>query len=112
MTASIADLEEAVASLPAVARAAAGRILSISTTIGRLEPPPEMHEWIRKFFGSVAAVRQQRIVRVNNLVTLEGALFNELRALRPMEVKGGDEVRATIQQGIYENLKLRRGVFL
>jgi hypothetical protein len=96
VTGSIVDLEEAVASLPAAARAAAGRILTISTTTGRLEPPPEMHEWIRKFFGSVDAVREQRIVRVSNQVTLEGALFNELRALRPMEVKGGDEVRATI----------------
>lgn len=96
MTGSIVDLEEAVASLPADARAAAGRILTVSTTTGRLEPPPEMHEWIRKLFGSVDAVREQRIVRVTNLVTLEGALFNELRALRPMEVKGADEVRATI----------------
>ena len=96
MTASIVDLEEAVASLPATTRAAAGRILVISTTTGRLEPPPEMHDWIRKFFGSVDAVREQRIVRVSNQVTLEGALFNELRAQRPMEVKGGDEVRATI----------------
>ena len=59
MTASIVDLEEAVASLPATARAVAGRILAISTTIGRLEPPPEMHEWIRKFFGSVEAVRRR-----------------------------------------------------
>jgi len=93
---SIVDLEEAVTSLPATARAAAGRILTISTTTGRLEPPPEMHDWIRKYFGSVEAVREQRIVRVTNQVTLEGALFNELRALRPMEVKGGDELRATI----------------
>jgi hypothetical protein len=96
VTASIADLEEAVASLPADARAAADRILAISTTTGRLEPPAEMHEWITKLFGSVDAVREQRIVRVDNRVTFEGALFNELRALRPMEVKGGDEVRATI----------------
>jgi len=96
VTGSIVDLEEAVASLPASARAAAGRILTITTTTGRLEPPPEMHDWIRKFFGSVDAVREQRIVRVSNQVTFEGALFNELRALRPMEVKGGDEVRATI----------------
>ena len=96
MTGSIVDLEEAVASLPAAARAAAGRIFAISTTVGRLDPPPEMHEWIKKLFGSVEAVREQRIVRVNNHVTLEGALFNELRALRPMEVKGADEVRATI----------------
>ncbi len=96
MIRSIVDLEEAVASLPADARAAAGRILVISTTTGKLEPPPEMHEWIRKLFGSVEAVREQRIVRVDNQVTFEGALFNELRALRPIEVRGGDEVRAMI----------------
>ena len=96
MSARVIDLEELVASLPADARAAAGRIFSISTTTGRLDPPPEMHEWIRKFFGSVSAVREQRIVRVNNLVTFEGALFNELRAMRPIDVKGGEEVRATI----------------
>jgi len=96
VTGSIVDLEDAIASLPAAARAAADRILRVSATIGRLDAPPEMNDWIRKFFGSVDAVREQRIVRVNNLVTLEGALFNELRAMRPMEVKGGDEVRATI----------------
>jgi len=33
---------------------------------------------------------------VTNNVTLEGALFNDLRALRPIEVKGGEEVRKTI----------------
>lgn len=96
MSRSIVDLEEAVASLPGEARAAAERILSISTTTGRLDAPPEMHEWIRKLFGSVDAVREQRIVRVNNLITFEGALFNELRAMRPIEVKGGEEARATI----------------
>jgi hypothetical protein len=96
VTFSIVDLEDAIASLPAEARAAADRILRVSATTGRLDAPPEMSDWIRKFFGSVDAVREQRIVRVSNLVTLEGALFNELRALRPMEVKGADEVRATI----------------
>ena len=55
-----------------------------------------MEAWITKLFGSVDAVREQRIVRVTNTVTWEGALFNELRAMRPMEVKGADEVRATI----------------
>jgi hypothetical protein len=55
-----------------------------------------MHAWITKLFGSVDAVSEQHIVRVTNLVTMEGALFNDLRAMRPMEVKGGDEVRAVI----------------
>jgi len=94
---SIVDLEDAVAGLPAEARAAADRLFAISTTTGRLDAPAEMHAWITKLFGSLDAVREQRIVRVTNRVTLEGALFNDLRAMRPMEVKGGDEVRATIE---------------
>ncbi|HEU5287159.1 MAG TPA: hypothetical protein VFV20_02055, partial [Candidatus Limnocylindria bacterium] len=94
---TIVDLEEQIAGLPAEARAAASRIFTVSTTTGVLDAPPEMHAWIAKLFGSVDAVREQRIVRVTNTVTFEGALFNELRAMRPMEVKGGDEVRQTIE---------------
>ncbi|TMB95808.1 MAG: hypothetical protein E6J38_05105 [Chloroflexi bacterium] len=73
MTRSIVDLEDAIANLPAQSRAAAGRLFTVSTTIGR-----------------------QRIVRVTNEITFEGALFNDLRAMRPMEVKGADEVRQTV----------------
>lgn len=97
MSTSIVGLEDALERLPADARAAAGRIFSVSATTGRLDAPQEMHAWITKLFGSVDAVREQRIVRVSNRVTFEGALFNDLRAMRPMEVKGGDEVRATIE---------------
>ena len=96
LTSGIGDLTDAILSLPAEARAAADRIFRVSTTTGRLDPPPEMEAWITKLFGSVDAVREQRIVRVTNAVTWEGALFNDLRAMRPMEVKGADEVRATI----------------
>ena len=96
LTRSIVDLEDAIASLPAEARAAADRIFTVSTTTGRLDAPAAMHAWIAKLFGSLDAVTTQHIVRVTNNVTLEGALFNDLRAMRPMEVKGGDEVRSTI----------------
>jgi hypothetical protein len=95
---SIADLEERIASLDGDARAAAQRIFAVSTSVGRLDPPPEMHAWIAKQFGTVDAVLAQKIVRVTNLVTLEGALFNDLRARRPAEVKGADEVRETIER--------------
>ncbi|HKW78134.1 MAG TPA: hypothetical protein VJQ09_03480 [Candidatus Limnocylindria bacterium] len=98
MTRSIVDLEDLIASLPAEARAAADRIFTVSTTTGRLDAPPEMRDWIAKLFGSVDAVREQRIVRVTNNVTFEGALFNSLRAMRPMEVKGGEEVRKTVAE--------------
>jgi len=95
---SIADLEERIAALPPEARAAAERIFDVSSTVGRLDPPAEMRDWITKQFGSVDAVLTQRIVKVTNLVMLEGALFNDLRARRPLEVKGADEVRETIER--------------
>ncbi len=94
---TIGELENAIGELPAEVRAVATRILTVSTTIGTLDPPAEMHAWITELFGSVEAVRAQRIVRVTNNVTFEGALFNDLRAMRPMEVKGADEVRQTIE---------------
>ncbi|MDE3113750.1 MAG: hypothetical protein KGK34_12490 [Chloroflexota bacterium] len=95
--ATIGDLAELIDRLPAGAREAAARIFRITTTIGRLDPPAEMTPWIEKLFGSVGAVREQRIVRVTDVVRLEGALFNDLRARRPMEVKGVDEVRRVIE---------------
>lgn len=95
---AIVDLEELVAALPADASSAARRIFAVSTTTGTLDAPSEMEGWITKLFSSVDAVRAQRIVRVTNLVTLEGALFNELRSRRPMEVRGGDDVRKAIAE--------------
>ena len=44
-----------------------------------------MHAWIEKSFGSVDNVTTQRIVKVTNRITLEGTLFNELRASRPLD---------------------------
>jgi hypothetical protein len=95
---SITELEERIAALPPDARAAAERIFAVSSTVGRLEAPAEMRDWIIKQFGSVEAVTTQRIVRVTNLVLLEGALFNDVRARRPAEVKGADEVREVIER--------------
>src|SRR5437773_8183844 len=94
----ISELEERIAALPPDARAAAERIFAVSSTVGHLEAPAEMRDWIVKQFGSVDAVAAQRIVRVTNLVLLEGALFNEVRARRPAEVKGADEVREVIER--------------
>ena len=95
-TRNIAQLEEMVLALPVPERDRVARIYHISTTVGRLCPPPEMHAWIEKYFGSVAAVEAQRIVKVTNLITLEGALYNALRASRPMEAKGDPGVAAGI----------------
>lgn len=83
---TIARLNELVASLPADDRQRFERIFRVSVSIGKIVPPQAMHGWIAGHFGSVEAVEQQRIVKVTNRVTLEGALFNELRASRPIEM--------------------------
>src|SRR6266566_9261661 len=74
---SIAELEDRISALPPEARAAAERIFAVSSTVGRLDPPAEMRDWITKQFRSADAVLEQQNVRVHNLVSLEGALFND-----------------------------------
>jgi len=56
-----------------------------------------MRPWVEGRFGSVGAVEEQRVVRVTDRVTLEGALFNELRASRPFEAREATDVRAEIE---------------
>ncbi|MBI3976742.1 MAG: hypothetical protein HY331_01025 [Chloroflexi bacterium] len=83
--AAIADLDLIVAALPPAQQAVFRRLFHISVTEGSLVPPDEMRPWITKLFGSVEATLHQRIVKVTNLTTFEGSLFNELRARRPIE---------------------------
>ena len=97
-TTAITDLEAIVSRLQPDDRRLFARIFHVSSTTGRLTAPAEMHAWIAKFFGSVEAVSSQRITKVTNLVTMEGALFNELRASRPMEAKGGEELQKSIAE--------------
>src|SRR5215218_5756422 len=82
---AITDLPDLIRTLPAEDRALAERIFEVSTTTGRLDPPEAMHAWIKKSFGSVDRVTAQRIVKVTNRITLEGTLFNGLRASRPLD---------------------------
>lgn len=81
---SIVQIEDAIAALPHEERVRFERIFAVSSTVGSLVPPDAMVPWIEKQFGSVEAVRQQKIIKVTNLVTLEGVLFNWLRSSRPI----------------------------
>jgi hypothetical protein len=81
----ITDLPDLIQALPRDDRAFANCIFDVSATTGCLDPPEAMHAWIERSFGSVDAVREQRIVKVTNRVTLQGTLFNELRASRPLD---------------------------
>jgi hypothetical protein len=95
-TRSIAQLQEMVFGLPEAERDRVARIYQVSTTTGRLRAPDSMKPWIEEHFGSVAAVEEQEIVKVTNLITLEGALYNQLRARRPMEAKAEPETEVEI----------------
>ena len=92
-----------VAALPSEEKERFERIFSLCITVGRTVPPQPMHDWIVSQFGSVDAVRQQCIVKVTNRVTLEGALFNDLRARRPFDAPAGadnlEELIATSRGG-------------
>jgi len=86
-TPTITELDTIVESLPSEEKTLFHRLFHFSTTTGYLQPPDTMRGWIEERFGSVEAVTSQKIVKITNLVTFEGALFNGLRAFRPIEFK-------------------------
>jgi len=98
-TKGIAHLPDIVTALPSSERELFHRLFHVSITVGRLNPPPSMHPWIEEHFGSLEAVLNQRIIKVTNLVTWEGALFNEIRSQRPMEAT----VKADLREAIIES---------
>lgn len=83
----IIDLERIASELPNPQRQLFHRLYQVNPTIGRLNPPDHMRRWIDKYFGSVDAVSEQRVVKITNRWTLETSLFNELRARRPLEAR-------------------------
>jgi len=89
---TIADLDKIVASLTPKERRLFQRIFQFSVVSGRLRPPSTMHPWIEKHFGAVKEVAEQRVVKVTNVITFEGALFNMLRGRRPIDVGDGIDI--------------------
>jgi hypothetical protein len=81
---SITNLPEQVAGLDADARARFADLFAVTRSGGSLQPPEEMRAWIERSFGSVEAVQAQTIIKTLNRWTLEGTLFNDLRARRPV----------------------------
>ena len=82
---SILELPERIAALSGAARERADRLLEAVAIEGSTVPPATLEPWLRDTFGSVEAVRHQRMVRVTNLATLESTLFATLRARRPVD---------------------------
>jgi hypothetical protein len=83
----VVDLDRIVQELPDEQRHLFERLYSVSATVGRLNPPDHMRRWIDKYFGGVDAVAEQKVMKITNRWTLEGSLFNELRARRPLEAR-------------------------
>lgn len=100
-------LPEHIAALPASERALVQRIFQVVATEGDIVPPVEMTPWLERTFGSVDAVRHQRIVRVTNRWTYEGAMFNALRSRRPSS--GASQSAAPADAELRELIERARG---
>jgi hypothetical protein len=84
---SISDLPAIIADLPAKKRARLERIFRVDEAMGELCVPETMRDWVKQHFGSVEEAIHQRIIRVTNVWTWEGALFNPLRGRRPQQLR-------------------------
>lgn len=82
---SLLDLIARIASLSGEARARADRLLDVRVASARTYPPDDLAPWLTETFGSVDAVREQTVVKVTNLATLEATLFAPLRDRRPVD---------------------------
>ncbi|HEY8171276.1 MAG TPA: hypothetical protein VIH24_09310 [Candidatus Limnocylindria bacterium] len=85
---SILDMPERLAALVGLSGARAERMMNARTVMARGEPPPQLEPWLTEVFGSVEVVREQTIVRVDNLATGDATLFAPLRARRPVDGPG------------------------
>jgi hypothetical protein len=80
----ITDLARLIGELPEHERAVVERLFAVESAQGEIVPPPAMEPWLAATFGSVETALRQRVVRVMNPWTFEGATFNPLRARRPI----------------------------
>ncbi|HEY7339668.1 MAG TPA: hypothetical protein VH591_02205 [Ktedonobacterales bacterium] len=78
-----ATIDQLPAMITPELRPLAEQLFEIVETGGVIVPPPEMQPWLARTFGSVEATLRQRIIRVTNRWTFEGATFNPLRSRRP-----------------------------
>lgn len=95
---SIKDLKKEVNGLSPDKKNLVNRIYKISVMNSQLVIPDSMKGWVGKRFGSVNAVKNQKVVRINNLISGEGALWNELRAKRPVDVTGNNDFNKLINK--------------
>jgi hypothetical protein len=81
----VLELPARLEALAGAARERADRLYEVRLVKGHTVPPPELEPWLVSTFGSVAAVRDQAVLKVTNRVTLEATLFAPLRSRRPVD---------------------------
>jgi hypothetical protein len=85
-----------VAALTTSEREAFRRIYHLVDAEGELHVPDSMQDWAISTFGSLDAVQHQRVVKITNLITLDGALFNTIRGKRPTDLPAEESVGEAI----------------
>jgi hypothetical protein len=80
---SVYEIHEVVKSLAKDEKALFDRLFNYDIAQAQVRIPPEMRAYCEKYFGTVSAVENQRPVKITNRVTLDTAIFNQLRARRP-----------------------------
>jgi len=97
---SIIELPSIVAGLKEDEKELFNRFFTVQASTGKLVLPEEMKPWAEKSFGDITGVESQKIIKVFNKLTFEAALFNELRAKRPIEAKSDEDVIKVINDSI------------
>lgn len=99
---SIFSLADIVFSLPDERQARFGRVFHLTNTVGQIVAPHTMENWIIEHFDALEPVEEQYIIKVTNLVTMEGALFNELRSARAGEPSAAGHAESVAQDDVQD----------
>ena len=74
------------------------RMYHVNISTGKIIIPISMIELVKKNFGSVKSVENQKIIKITNKISCESVLFNELRAKRPVDIVANDELLEIIKK--------------
>ncbi|HEX2909632.1 MAG TPA: hypothetical protein VH186_02415 [Chloroflexia bacterium] len=89
MSNSVYQLPQLINQLAKDERQLFDRIFNYDVAQSRITVPPGMRAYCERYFGSVEAVEKQKPIKINNKITFDTAIFNQLRARRPQPVISG-----------------------
>jgi hypothetical protein len=95
---SIVELPKIISLLSPEEKKLFDRLFLVQESLGKLVLPKEMIPWADKSFGDHHSVEEQRIIKVFNRQSFESALFNELRARRPISATTDEDAAKTIKE--------------